>query len=285
MVSTQSPPRDVVIPTTDGLSLRGWHWIRPQARGRLIIAHGFGEHGGCYRHVAEALGPALDIDVLSPDLRGHGRSPGPRGVVARYDDLVSDLRSALRWAGDLRPELPTYILGHSNGGLVTLSLALEGDTAPDGLIVSNPSLKVATRVPRHKLLIGGLLRRFAPTVTLGAKLNAAILTSDPEMQRHHEIDPLRHSRISAPLYFGMVEQGLVVAERASEIQWPLLLILGGRDTVVDPEESQRIFERIGGLDKTLCYYPNMLHEPLNELGREQVFADIIAWLEPRLRAG
>lgn len=282
MTSTLAPPLDVVIPTPDGLSLRGWHWARPNPRAQLIIAHGFGEHGGCYPHVAEALGTALNVDVVSPDLRGHGRSPGRRGVVAGYNELVSDLRSALLWTRRRQPERPTYILGHSNGGLVSLKLALEGDAPLDGLVVSNPSLKLATRVPRHKVLIGGLLRRFAPTVTLGAKLNAGILTSDPDMQRHHQDDPLRHSRISAPLFFGMVEEGRLVSDRASELQTPLLLLLGGQDEVVDPEESQRVFERVGSRDKTLRLFPEMLHEPLNEIGREQVFADIIAWLEPRL---
>jgi hypothetical protein len=43
-----------------------------------------------------------------------------------------------------------------------------------------------------------------------------------------------------------------------------------------------VFDRLGSVDKTLLLYPPMRHEPLNELGREQVFADIEAWLRPRL---
>ncbi|AGA30480.1 alpha/beta hydrolase [Singulisphaera acidiphila] len=282
MITTQSPPRDVAISTPDGLSLRGWHWTRPNPRGVLVIAHGFGEHGGCYRHVAEALGPALELEILSPDLRGHGRSPGPRGVVKRYEDLISDLHAAVDWARQVQPSLPTYVLGHSNGGQLALRLGLEPDAALDGVIVSNPSLRVATRVALHKLLIGRFLRRFAPAVTLGAKLNATILTSDPDMQREHQVDPLRHSRISAPLFFGMVEGGQLMADRAAEFKIPLLMILGGRDEVVDPEQSRLVFDRIASADKTLRIFPQMLHEPLNELGREQVFADIISWLNPRL---
>lgn len=282
MITTQSPPRDVVIATPDGLSLRGWHWTRPNPRGVLVFAHGFGEHGGCYRHVAETLGPALDLEILSPDLRGHGRSPGRRGVVRQYEELVSDLQAALAWIRRHHPDLPAYILGHSNGGQIALRLALETDAALDGLIVSNPSLKLATPVARHKLWIGRFLHQFAPTVTLGAKLNAAILTSDPKFQREHQIDPLRHSRISAPLFFGMVDGGPLLLTRASELQTPLLMILGGRDEVVDPEHSRLVFEQIASVDKSLLFFPKMLHEPLNEVGREQVFADIIAWLNPRL---
>ncbi|SIO08428.1 Lysophospholipase, alpha-beta hydrolase superfamily [Singulisphaera sp. GP187] len=282
MMTTQSPPRDVAIATPDGLTLRGWHWTRPNPRGVLVISHGFGEHGGCYRHVAEALGPALELDILSPDLRGHGRSPGRRGVVGRYEDLISDLRAAVDWTRQDQPSLPTFLLGHSNGGQLALRLALDPDAALDGVIVSNPSIKLATHVARLKLLIGRLLLRFAPSVTLGAKLNAAILTSDPAMRREHETDPLRHSRISAPLFFGMVEGGQLLIDRAAEFQVPLLMMLGGRDQVIDPEPSRLVFERIASADKTLRIYPEMLHEPLNEIGREQVFADIVAWLNPRL---
>src|SRR5215213_5787296 len=106
MMTMQSPARDVAIPAANGLTLRGWHWTQPEPRGLLVVAHGFGEHGGCYRHVAEVLGPALGIDLVAPDLRGHGRSPGRRGVVRRYDDLIDDLRATVAWAGRARPGLP-----------------------------------------------------------------------------------------------------------------------------------------------------------------------------------
>src|SRR5215475_5763459 len=60
---------DLTIPSFDGLPLRAWSWRRATPRGVIVIAHGFGEHGGCYRHVAEVLGPALDVDVLAFDFR------------------------------------------------------------------------------------------------------------------------------------------------------------------------------------------------------------------------
>ena len=49
------------------------------------------------------------------------------------------------------------------------------------------------------------------------------------------------------------------------------MLLGGQDTVIDPATSREFFDRLGSEDKTLLIYPKMLHEPLNELGREQVY--------------
>jgi len=284
MISAHSAPLDVRIPTADGLNLLGWHWKTANPRGLLVVAHGFGEHGGCYRHVAEALGPESRMDVLSPDLRGHGRSPGKRGVVRDFSELVSDLFSAVQWIQSERPNLPTFLLSHSNGGLVALRLAMDPVKSKTlaGLIASNPALQVSTPVPRYKLWLGRILYWLAPEMTLGAKLNADILTHDPAIRLDHMTDPLRHSRISAPLFFGMLDAGRFVVRHADQITLPLLLILSGQDQVIDPIASQLAFDKFASADKSLAFFPDMLHEPLNEIDREQVFGEIIPWLNARI---
>jgi alpha-beta hydrolase superfamily lysophospholipase len=273
---------DETIASADGTPLKAWHWAVPRPRGVLVIAHGLGEHGGCYNHVAEALGSALGIDILAFDFRGHGRSPGRRGLVRRYDEFTQDLRGALAWAERKDPERPRFVLGHSNGGLVTLRAALAGLDDVAGLILSNPALGLANPVPRHKRLAGAILRRCAPGVTLQTDLGPHLMTRDAEVLAGRAGDPLRHSRISAPLFYGMLEGGTLVADRAGMIRTPLLMILGGSDPVVDTRASKAVFECIGSPDKTLHIYPEMLHEPLNDIGREQVLADIVSWVGERL---
>ena len=63
---------------------------------------------------------------------------------------------------------------------------------------------------------------------------------------------------------------------------PMLVLIGGQDTVIDPVATREFFDRLGSEDKTLLFYPKMLHEPLNELGREQVFEDLARWFDQRL---
>jgi alpha-beta hydrolase superfamily lysophospholipase len=250
----------------------------------VVVAHGFGEHGGGYAQVARAVGPSAGVDLVALDFRGHGRSPGRRGVVRRYDELTGDLLAAFDWAGREWPGLPRFVLGHSTGGLVALRAALDPRAGPRiaGLIVSNPSLRLAVRVPGYKLRLGRFLLRHAPWVTLGVRLESDKLTRDPVMRRERDSDPLCHGRISAPLFFGMVEGGHQLADRAGEVRNPVLMILGGSDLVIDPAASRAFFDRMGSLDKTLLLFPGMLHEPFNELGREQVFADVTAWLDQHL---
>ena len=58
------------------------------------------------------------------------------------------------------------------------------------------------------------------------------------------------------------------------------MLIGGQDPVISPEANREFFDRLGSDDKTFLLYPRMLHEPFNELGRQQVFDDLARWLEP-----
>ncbi len=282
--SASASHRDISLTTSDGRTLRGRWWRRPTTRGIIVVAHGFGEHGGTYAATAEAIGQALDVEVVAFDLRGHGRSSGRRGIVRRYEDLVSDLAHAIEWTARARPEVPRFVLGHSNGGQVALRLALDPPLPIDGFIVSNPALRILMAIPPHVLRVGMFLNRYAPWITLRAATKVERLTRDVAVQRHHLADRLRHNRMSAPLFFGMVQGGAMLIDRAHEIRSPIVMVIGGQDPIVDPSAAREFYDRLGSDDKTLLLYPKMLHEPLNELGREQVLADLIRWLEPRLRA-
>ena len=222
------------------------------------------------------------LDVLTFDYRGHGLSPGKRGVVRSYEDFLTDLRAAFAWNRKRNASGPVYLFGHSNGGQVALHAVLREISRIDGLIVSNPSLKITAPVPLYKYLIGLVLRRVAPSVTLTSTVSDEDLTRDPESLAQRKSDVLRHSRISAPLFFGMIEGGERVLAQAERIHLPLLMLLGGADPIVDPRVSRAFFDRIASVDKTLRIYPGVLHEPLNDLGREKVREDILTWLEPHL---
>jgi alpha-beta hydrolase superfamily lysophospholipase len=273
---------DLTVTVPGKRRLKARWWRRPVPRGVLIIAHGFGEHGGAYAHAAEAIADALDVDVVAHDFHGHGRSPGRRGVVRRYEDLVDDLDAVVSWARRRFAGLPLFLLGHSNGGQVVLRYAIDHGDVVAGVIVSNPSLRIAMPISAAKLWLGRMLMRFAPWITLRAYTPSGGMTSDPEVLASRRGDALRHDRISPPLYFGMVAGGEMLLERAPELRPPLLMILGGQDPLIDPRSSREFFNRVGHEDKTLSLYPKMLHEPLNEVGREKVVADVARWLAARL---
>ena len=60
---------------------------------------------------------------------------------------------------------------------------------------------------------------------------------------------------------------------------PCFFILSGDDRIVDNEKTQLF---ITGMDKKLVkakYYPNMRHDILNETCRNDVFQEIISYIE------
>ncbi len=281
-MTAQRPARQLEIRALDGTKLKARWWRRAEPRGLVIIAHGFGEHGGAYERVARALGAAVGVDVLAADFRGHGLSPGRRGVVRAFDELTGDLQSVVDWSARERLPGPHFLLGHSNGGQVALRLMLRQPASIAALILSNPALRVAMPIPPAKLKIGRLLLKYAPWITLKGDLRPGLLTRDPAIQEEHRSDPLRHGRMSAPLFFGMVDGGEMAIARAGEIRVPTLLLVGGQDPIIDPASAREFFDRVGSEDKTMHLYPKMLHEPMSEVGREQVFDDLMRWLSPRL---
>ncbi len=75
------------IQTHDGLALAAWRYPAEgrRARARVVLVHGYAEHMGRYTWLTESLVAAgYDCDLF--DLRGHGRSGGSRGHVARFAD-------------------------------------------------------------------------------------------------------------------------------------------------------------------------------------------------------
>ena len=67
---------------------------------------------------------------------------------------------------------------------------------------------------------------------------------------------------------------------------PLLYVSGAEDPVGDSgvgvEKAAALARGAGSADVTVRLYPHMRHEILNETGREQVFADVLAWIEERV---
>ena len=72
-----------VLELPDGTATFTREWAPPDGvarRGSILLVHGLGEHSGRYGRVAERLA-AIGLAVHACDLRGHGRSEGPRGSI------------------------------------------------------------------------------------------------------------------------------------------------------------------------------------------------------------
>ncbi|MFO7631523.1 MAG: alpha/beta hydrolase [Caldilinea sp.] len=262
--------------------LFGQCWL-PDAtpRGVVVLVHGFGEHSDRYSNLVAAL-TGGGYALYAFDHRGHGRSPGTRGHVNRFDDLIEDVRQvALRAQAD-HPGIPFFLFGHSVGGLVVLNYALIYPDELAGAIASAPLLAKPNISPLI-LTIAGLLSRVAPTFALDTKLDPSTISRDPAEVQRYTSDPMVHSKTSARAGAEAMAALDWVQAHAGDLRVPLLLYLGTGDTLVPIEGSRAFYANAGSADKTFLELPGVYHESHNDLDRHELFRQIMAWLD--MRAG
>lgn len=265
----------------DGTPLHRAAWEVPEPRAALLLSPGMGEHSGRYDAFARDLAEE-GISTHALDHRGNGRSPGPRGHVRRFRELVDDLEAFRRAAAaDLPPGTPVFLFGHSLGGLVALRHLQGYPEAPfAGAVLSAPALGIAVRAPRWKTALAGVLSRILPALPLANEIDPAHLTHDPAAVAGYRTDPLVHPRITPRLYTEMVEAMRLARAEAARISVPLLFVVPGEDRVVLSAAVEE-FARSAPGDVTVHRYEGFFHECLNELERERVVGDVVRWIHAR----
>lgn len=269
---------------TGEFDVAGWfplHWQswHPDGQSRAVIAivHGYGEHGGRYARYVDHLVPH-GYAMYTFDLRGHGRSPGPRGHVGSWDEFRSDVRAFLDFVRQREPDIPIFLLGHSMGGLLVLDIALRHSEGLAGVIASAPAL-AQTAVSPMLMMLARVLSRLYPSFSIEARRNGAALTRDPEAIAAHESDPLIHTRGSARMAVEMSRAMAWTREHASNWRLPLLVLHGTEDRVVPFAASRAFFDRVPVGNKEFLTYEGGYHEPHHDIEADRVVEDVERWLD------
>jgi hypothetical protein len=115
-------------------------------------------------------------------------------------------------------------------------------------------------------------------------ISPARLTSDPEMIRAWKEDRLNHRRVTGRLFLAAeVLQEEILGRRALE-GLPLLFLVPTGDKVVRPMVTAEFARGIVGNAVHVEILEGRAHEPLNDVGREEVHETVAHWLEDRLAA-
>ncbi|MBD8880130.1 alpha/beta hydrolase [Rhodanobacter sp. 7MK24] len=262
----------------DGQPLRLHDWPLPQAqRGGVLIVHGLGEHAGRYEALARWFN-TRGYTVRSYDQRGHGESPGPRGVLSHPDDLLADL--AVVYADYARTlGIAPLLLGHSMGGLVALRAVLDERITPKALVLSSPALRSHASPGLQRL--AATLAHLLPGLRLRNGLELERLSHDPQVVAAYCNDPLCHDRVSPRLADFIFRAGASCIADAGRLEVPTLLLVAGDDALVDAAGS-RDFAAVAARTKQLTtrYFAALYHELFNEAepGRTQVLRQLVRFL-------
>ena len=258
---------------------RSWVGWAPQRL--LVLVHGLGEHSGHYDEMAVWFA-RRGFAVYALDLRGHGRTPGRPADVADFGFFIDDVGEFVETVRAIHPGFPCCVVGHSMGGLITASWLIERAPSIDRIALSGAALKLAPSVSQSRLLMARVLGRLAPRLRFAANLELEGLSRDPDVIRLYCEDPLVHGRISAGMGLGMIERQQRVFARAGRVDIPILVLHGEEDSLCAAEGSREFFaglSRDGAEGSALRVYPGLRHEIFNEPEREQVWTDLLGWLD------
>jgi alpha-beta hydrolase superfamily lysophospholipase len=261
-----------------GLELYCQRW-RPGGEPKAILAivHGFGEHSGRYGNVVNWFVPK-GYAVYTFDLRGHGRSPGPRGYLSTWDELRGDVKSFLELVHEQEPGRAVFLLGHSMGGLIALEYVLHHPEGLVGVIGSGPLLGQAGISPLLQTL-STLLSGILPRLTLNTGLDTTAISCDPAVVEAYVNDPLVHS-LGTPRLSTEIAQAIEWTQaHAAEMRVPCLIVHGSADRLVPPECSRVFYEHMTLADKERQVCEGYYHEVFNDIGKEQILAAVEAWIE------
>lgn len=278
-----TPSTEERIDTTGGLKVlvRSWRPAVP-ARAVVAIVHGVKSHGGYYQWAGQQLA-AAGYAVYALDLRGRGRSDGPRLYVEDVGEYLADVDALLAHARRGHPGLPVYLLGHSAGGVISCVYTLEHQEELAGLICESFAFKVYA--PGFVLSLVKWLSRFAPRLPV-LRLPTKGFSRDPAVLRAMADDPtgVHHEAQPAATVAALLRATERLDRELPRITLPVFILHGTADRVTNPAGSRQFFAAAGSADKRLELYEGHAHDLLSDFGREKVMADITGWLDAHVAA-
>lgn len=268
--------------TRDGLALYWQGWLPESPRGLLLVVHGLFEHGGRHLNVAHYF-TRRGYGCYAVDLRGHGRSPGRRVHVGRFDEFLWDLEAAQRLVRHGHPDLPMFLVGHSHGGLIVALYALRHPEGLPGIVLSSPFMGFhASSKPSAALgLLAQALSRIWPSVLLPVALDATAISHDKLVVEAYSNDPLV-SRTASPRW--LLEALAAMEEVHSEaprLAVPALVMAAGDDRIVDAQATARFVQAAPPERIEYVRWNGLYHEIFNEFEKEDVFRRMESWLTAR----
>ncbi|WP_399083282.1 alpha/beta fold hydrolase [Streptomyces sp. BBFR2] len=295
----------------DGARIAAYTWLPEagQPRALVQIAHGAAEHARRYDRFARFL-TARGFGVLASDHRGHGAtaaSTGGRGVVGEdaWRAIVTDLKRVGDHAAAAHPGVPLVLLGHSLGSMLARDYAQEYGADLAGLILSGtfrtlPGMELDSVIEELEAEIAER-GRTAPSAFIPRAFGAfndafphrtgfEWLSRDTAEVDRYVADEDCGFPFCAGLCLDWVRAVRKINDPAHLARMPrdlpVHLVVGAEDPcnqrLTHVSEMLEDYRYHGVQDLTWRAYPEARHELLNEINRDEVQRDLLAWLDARV---
>lgn len=280
------------------------------ARAAVQVAHGAVEHALRYERLADFLAER-GYAVYANDHRGHGRTAGTMEAAGQAGDdgWNGIVRDAAQLTGIIKgehPGVPVFLLGHSLGSMLAQQYIQEYGAGLAGAILSGSWGTFGDTSAMEAAVDAAIAAngRTAPSmewVAMFGSFNERFegrtpfdwLSRDPAEVDAYVADPWSGSfafsnGLVRDFFTGMTEAWRPEHEARIPKGLPVLIISGDQDPAGGYGAATQVlvdrYRALGLTDLTAKFYPGARHEVLNETNRDEVMADIAAWLDARAPA-
>ncbi len=299
--------------SSDGQTrLHAMLWLpEGEIRGILQIAHGVAEHVARYDGFARYL-CARGIAVAGHDHLGHGKTAENEQELCFFaekdgwNDVVSDMDTLHKLTAAKYPGVPYFLFGHSMGSFLTRTYIIDHPEGLKGVVISgtgqNPGAVIAAGKLMAKLeMIDNGPMYHSPTLDKLAfgsynkkydhvRTKLDWLTRDEAVVDAYIADPLCGAMATAGMFHDMMGglQYIWKTENLNKMDksTPVYFMAGDGDPVGNYGEAvKKVYERFlktGCKDVKLKLYKDGRHEMLNELNKDEVYADVLEWLNSKI---
>lgn len=249
--------------------------VKEGASQTVIFLHGWGDHSGRYRSLAERI-VSLGYHVILPDFAGHGISDGPRARVGSFDVLLKDMQLLFTQASI---STPVILHGHSMGGCLAFHFAVTHPHLVEAIIFNSAALGVSDAIPRWKKMLATLLAGVIPHTALLNLKNAELMTGLQQEQLNYQRDDLiYHGKIEPATGLALLKANLWCEKRYSQLAQPFLVLQGAKDRLVCPQAGKKLLAQTGHPLSRYQEY-NARHDLLHEHCAKDVTQLILQWLD------
>jgi alpha-beta hydrolase superfamily lysophospholipase len=294
----------VILTAKDGYKLSLSVFKNASAKGYVQLVHGMEEHKERYFPFAEKL-LQRGYTVVISDLRGHGSTaayPGFFKTQDGYQYLLTDQMEITEYIRQRFGVERVYLFAHSMGTIIARNLLQTQSKDYEKVVLSGYPNSPGHRKVQFGIYYTNLLARicgpkhysnFVQQAGVGI-FNKAIknpktpsdwICSDEEVVRAYIEDPYCGHGFTVSGFrdlFILTDQ-MTQVERYQNVntELPILMLRGEEDPSTGFEkgaaESEDTLRRAGFSNIRTITYKHMRHEVLNEIGKEQVYADVIAF--------
>lgn len=271
------PMKSASMVSFDGVEIFYRSWQPQEARHAIIMLHGAAVHSGLHYALLGRCLSKAGFSVFAPDLRGHGRSGGPRGHVNKFSDYLADLHILLQKVSAQYPG-KIFLWGESLGGLICLGYAEKFPGTVDGTIASSPGLRLTTRLPFPALFNLNSFSFWTPTLYIPMHDFMERAIGNPRLIKKAKRDILLITSFTVRYLAEIIEAGTTVGKGLETLTTPCFFQLAGADQIVDTPAVARLFASIPAKQKALKIYDGLNHCLFPEKP-SLILEDTVRWLK------